>query len=553
MPAPGNSQPLVIGEKVITMADPNLLICVNVHTGKILWQTEIDHTSVMPPEQQAKARIEKKFIADLRQRYGSYVRRVRDLQAKVKALGVEVDAICVPCKNFKQLGEPEDAKLKEGFVKAMADSGVKAEFEALVKEQGTDFRFPFRWGGASGYGDYFVNIVKGDPVGERVMAAAREYDLYTFDSWGEMHTSLTFATPATDGQFIYVTTLNNAVAAVDLDGKVRWLVWDHLAERSKHTSGMFAGTGTGTRFVASPFLAQGKFVVNQNGEMRVYDCATGKKLWGVYDVVVKSGLSKRTGSQFPWRPEPEAASPSWTVLKLPGGGDLPVIYDSCYFLFRLEDGGIICTNLPSKGKGGSNVLVDDLVLWKSGNDGGAGPRGVKRLKAVSRDRVTVEDLWTMTDKQSIGAPGATDAYCGGRIYMGEFGFDALTGEVKKGPGRSVVGEGPSPIVAGNYQYCFGASGKGGVLGQECRPLDAGAPVGCKLVDRRWMDEDAWKEFAAFKRLEHDNTPTFQHNGSPSAQANRLFWRSQGYLWCIGDPKEPFPAPKNCPDAARVAR
>jgi len=334
MPAPGNSQPLVIGEKVITMADPNLLICVNVHTGKILWQTEIDHTSVMPPEQQAKARIEKKFIADLRQRYGSYVRRVRDLQAKVKALGVEVDAICVPCKNFKQLGEPEDAKLKEGFVKAMADSGVKAEFEALVKEQGTDFRFPFRWGGASGYGDYFVNIVKGDPVGERVMAAAREYDLYTFDSWGEMHTSLTFATPATDGQFIYVTTLNNAVAAVDLDGKVRWLVWDHLAERSKHTSGMFAGTGTGTRFVASPFLAQGKFVVNQNGEMRVYDCATGKKLWGVYDVVVKSGLSKRTGSQFPWRPEPEAASPSWTVLKLPGGGDLPVIYDSCYFLFR---------------------------------------------------------------------------------------------------------------------------------------------------------------------------------------------------------------------------
>jgi outer membrane protein assembly factor BamB len=43
MPGPSFSQPLVIGEKVITQADPNWLVCVNVHDGKILWQTEIDH------------------------------------------------------------------------------------------------------------------------------------------------------------------------------------------------------------------------------------------------------------------------------------------------------------------------------------------------------------------------------------------------------------------------------------------------------------------------------------------------------------------------------
>jgi hypothetical protein len=41
------------------------------------------------------------------------------------------------------------------------------------------------------------------------------------------------------------------------------------------------------------------------------------------------------------------------------------------------------------------------------------------------------------------------------------------------------------------------------------------------------------------------------SASPSAQANRLFWRSSGYLWCIGDPAQKFPAPKNCPLAARV--
>ena len=39
MPAPSFSQPLVVGEKVLTMADPNLLICVSVHDGKTLWQS----------------------------------------------------------------------------------------------------------------------------------------------------------------------------------------------------------------------------------------------------------------------------------------------------------------------------------------------------------------------------------------------------------------------------------------------------------------------------------------------------------------------------------
>ena len=40
---------------------------------KILVRTEIDHTAVMPPDLREKARIEKKFIADLRRDYGRWV------------------------------------------------------------------------------------------------------------------------------------------------------------------------------------------------------------------------------------------------------------------------------------------------------------------------------------------------------------------------------------------------------------------------------------------------------------------------------------------------
>jgi hypothetical protein len=55
LPGAGMAQPLVAGEKVFVTVDPNLLVCLNVHDGTSLWQTAIDHTAAMPPEQAAKA------------------------------------------------------------------------------------------------------------------------------------------------------------------------------------------------------------------------------------------------------------------------------------------------------------------------------------------------------------------------------------------------------------------------------------------------------------------------------------------------------------------
>jgi len=44
---------------------------------------------------------------------------------------------------------------------------------------------------------------------------------------------------------------------------------------------------------------------------------------------------------------------------------------------------------------------------------------------------------------------------------------------------------------------------------------------------------------------------FEQNSSPSARANRLFMRTRGTLWCIGDNTKPFPIPKDCPEDAKV--
>jgi len=38
-----------------------------------------------------------------------------------------------------------------------------------------------------------------------------------------------------------------------------------------------------------------------------------------------------------------------------------------------------------------------------------------------------------------------------------------------------------------------------------------------------------------------------------AAANRLFFRTAGHLWCIGDPAQPFPASAKIPASAKSAR
>jgi hypothetical protein len=40
---------------------------------------------------------------------------------------------------------------------------------------------------------------------------------------------------------------------------------------------------------------------------------------------------------------------------------------------------------------------------------------------------------------------------------------------------------------------------------------------------------------------------------PSFQANRMFLRTMGYLWCVGNPREPFEAPRAAPRRALNAR
>ena len=527
MPAPSFAQPIVVGEKVFTMADPNILVCVNVHNGKILWQAEIDHTTVMAPEMREKARAEKKFIADLRRGFGRWWEAQIAFDKKIAAKNVTVSAIKIVL-DMEAEGEDEDMDLASPGVNA----AIKTEYVALTKEKQEK-----SYGDLKGY-HCGIALTPGTPLTKRLLHANHAFDLYVTDGWGEPWTTLTFATPVSDGSNVYVTTMNNAVAAVGLDGSIRWLVWGHNEKRNVPGRQWYAGTGTGTRFCASPLLIDEKLIVNQNGEIRAYKAATGKKIWGVYN-------PHNVAGQFPWRPAPEATSPAWTTLTLPDGGKMPVITDGGGLLFRADDGVIVCRKM--KGTWSQTpIFAGDMYIWRRCGPAVPDPRGVQRLKAVSRDKVEVENVWSVERSGSGG--GGSDAYHNGRLLLVNQVIDSLTGKTEllypalsTGKHEVKVDCGcPSPIIAGRHEYCFGRGGDAWVFDIRGGSVNTIRPA---YSDNRVNEEQEW----VWRYGWLGN----QQNSSPCAQANRIFWRSKGYLWCFGDPKTPFPAPRRCPAAARA--
>jgi hypothetical protein len=95
------AQPFVVGEKVFVTADPNLPVCLNVHDGSILRQAAIDHTTVMPPEQAAKARTMVTFFAGKWREYSQSRLDIERWEQAAKKVGVSTKRLWQGVKQTK--------------------------------------------------------------------------------------------------------------------------------------------------------------------------------------------------------------------------------------------------------------------------------------------------------------------------------------------------------------------------------------------------------------------------------------------------------------------
>lgn len=549
LPGAGMAQPLVIGEKIITTADPNLLICMNIHDGRILWQTAIDHTTVMPPEQAAQAREEIAFFAATWREYSQWRHDLDALEADLAAAKLERPPWWKAISQTKVLVEfPDDP----AFQAVMAHAELGPRWSRLFKTQ-NDQGFRVLTGNNSPLIDPASVLAK------RHVAACNAYDIWFADNW-EGYSTWSFATPCTDGELIYVTTVNNAVAAVDLAGKIRWLVWEHLDVGNKGP--------LHTRFIASPLLADGKLVVNQNSHLRVYDARDGRKIWSLVNAYAKKDKNgkPRSGEPPGCRPTPEACSPCLLRIPLPSGGSMAAIADGGSLLLRLEDGHRLSDKMPWMQKGATPIGHGPLYLWTTGADKGVEVSGgIVKVTATDRDTVVAEPVWICKHsefKERLACD--ITAILHEERWFPFFGSrDAgacslsLAGDDRKTYSARVSQHSCSPIIAGQRLYNFPQGSHwdkwtGKILGtMKANIVDLvtgkRSDLATAFIDRR-IFEDA--EFGLRNRFVGCGSQIT--NASPSAQANRIFHRTKGYLWCIGDPSQAFPVPKGCPPAGRVA-
>ena len=595
-PAAGASQPMVVGEKVLLTCGENILVCYNVHNGSELWRTIIDHTEKMDKATREKCRAEMAYLDGLEKQRGRWAMEVEKLCLMVKKAGGDMKAVLkAPKKAHHHKLEAPDAD--PAFAGLLTNAELKDLWTRLHQEQE---RFNLSYT-ASDHGAFWTK-----EIWRRAEKAFDEYDIF-FESRWEGWCTEAWPAPCTDGEYAYVATANNAVAAVSLaDGSIKWMVWEKFRDAKGNNPRKWDETGMSTRFANDPVLYKDIFVMNQNMHVRAYDKRTGKKLWEHWAPYgLRKNELKTRGGGNPWTPDkgdmadldwnallaewtkspkgkvlsrskPEANAGCVVEIPIKGGGALPAFYDGSLFLYRLEDGKLLRHDMPFSHN--QSVVVYGNAVMKGNN--------ITHLThLLAKDRDTVETCYLHKVLAKDGTKGM-EAYPGNKhklqttthttvAHDGWWYVWGVTGlpnvgnrstarvsirdaSVYEHVGGNIGGGFPSPILVGDRIYGFpGSKVKIGFLlmhewngiGDACwLDLKSGKvkKVPNAMHDNRIKDDEEYALRYAYMR-----PGCYITAASPYAQANRIFMRTRGTVFCIGDPKEKFPVSESWPVQGKV--
>lgn len=491
MPGPSFSQPIIVGDKVFTLADPNWLICLSAHDGKILWQRAVDHTLAMPPEKAAQAR-----------------ERIAFWEREFRNYAIWLD-------------------LKRGYKPKLPQEEIDRALKA-ADEHGYSVNGP---GQAN-----FSLMRSGDPLWQRLWKDQSDFSLYYFGHWEGILTQ-TLPTPVSDGEHVFVNMSNDQMASYDLEGNCQWLIWDRPAKaspaRSEHV-----------RYALSPRLVGDRLIVTACGEMRAYDKHTGKKLWGVFRKKDFGDYWVKISTPVPMRLNCDGQT--LDVLLSPGSG-----------VYRVRDGQNIGTLPELKGYEGALALTDgETYVHKDAPDSGNSIRVAGKFKVTSADQVEFVESWRTSGRTKSG--NVSDVLFNGWIYSPHNAqrVEMATGRIEEFsstpaqyPNPSLGGKLLITLHGGTYER-FGRREKNpGVMSATVVSLDE--PMKAAQFDQAFSD-DRYEVDEAFRlRWRWRGNADAMSNSSPMFQGNRMFFRTAGYLWCVGDRNEPWQSPTNAAAAARV--
>jgi len=526
MPGFSNSQPIVVGDRVITTAEPSSLVCLDVHTGKILWIRENNPFDIMGlPEKEADALTTYMaqlyaVIATFRSLVGNYTRLPEKATAADRALWL---------KHMRWAEQVLLAMAKGPYVQRVQESlrrmdKILADFHALTA------------GDSSGHLDGPMQAMAG-------AATTWIHDSYTFypcSHW-DGFIGWTFPTPVSDGEFIYASMGQGQIVCYDLTGRRIW---------ARFFRNVHAGARAGTpgcnmghehcpspRLIGDVLVAQVTVLPKHYDGLHGLDKRTGEVLWSTRDV------TNRTRSH------------NHVAIPLPDGGVLDVLACANGKILRARDGKLLCgTGEPGThgpNAGGCTDVVSGNRWFFMGKSGVV----AYELTAFSEDKVEARRLWEapLTHVNSTAVLSGDYLYrLNGSGHIVDVRHGALVRANGKKPADFTIRPAyPSPILAGKYliRVAGGQRTKPFAVNSQVLELaEAGKPR--LIAETNLLDGDP---IPRMPRLETHipgyepgdlwgkcgATPTQFAHSSMCAQANRLFFRSIGHLYCIGDPKAPY--------------
>jgi len=548
MPGFAHSQPIVVGDRAFTTADPNFLVCVDVNTGKILWQQELDVFELMgqAPEEAKKNRR----LLDLSRAVSAVVYNIVNNYIRVNP-NVMVDNLPRWRENLAELRGSLTAALPidtrgdiQRTIEAIDAAVVEMDLALKRKEWDSDSRKE-----VAGKLLPLVKAILGKfDFGWQQISAwmIKEYDLHPTGHWTSW-VGWTFATPVSDGRHVFVTFGHHQAACFDLSGKLIWAQKVPLPKGDK-------GSGFDARDLkhgSSPILTDGVLTMQ-------------------FPTGVMVGLDQKTGKTVWERPERTNLA-TGKALRLKDGTQ--VLVRSNGQVIRLKDGVILVTptglrtdhNLPA-----SIIGIDDIFYYPN-NPKGNGPCHLEAFRCEQKiSGVELTQLWRFPKEEngrmgSGNSPILTDRYI---IHPQGSIVDRATGEelaVKENGTRFKTGifrTDASPILAGDVVIVLGsANSRQTTPGMVERAGDIMCPSWALKLDPDGkltkISEDNYLGGANLPRMQAletyvpkayakglwsrdgEGVPDNFGSGSPFAQGNRIFIRSSSHLYCIGDPKVPY--------------
>lgn len=494
--------PIIVGEKVFVMSEPGWkadfpeLACLDIHTGKVLWQREINHLDQSVPDPKRREAIAAAWH--------SMLERLRMAFGLVNASGLADDA--------------KQAEIAEQ-VKALGWSSAMKNGKFGNRANGGGYGVLRGWGAGSLPGpDPKLGVTMRDMQN----AGLR---LETFYGFGVDREGECFSTPASDGQFVYVVTEQGAHACYDLDGNLKWLCWMKPA---------FNGGGHDDSICRSPVVTDGLFITDLHVDRDTKDKKSGLRAGAIIALKTDTG-------EVAWQ----------TVMPNEGGRDhgcgsskVLDIGGSRYFVtsgghvVRVTDGKNVlsctygATADPSNGQ--TEIAVDDAtdtLFYFPGKGQGTVKELVAVKLALDGETLTEQELW----RTPVQCAGNTMAIDKGKVYTGGDVVDIATGtatkwgNVRNAPTRWML------AVAGDRLYGLKEDKGNGVA----RVFDLTG----KLLATNTLLMGQEPGDMADQHIAVRGAPDmgFSYACPFTFAGNRMFVRSYDYVYCLGDKAQPYAA------------